>query len=97
MSDDEDLLGPRRRLGRPPKPSSLRDLLILACPPDIAAVARALVTKGKEEGQTIESVYRWIRVNRIPPLQAARLVDASEGRTTLADFYPYIFFENLDA
>lgn len=86
---DEDLIGPPLRKKRQPI-SALHKLLVQAVPPNLTAVSAAV-------GLTDEAVYRWIRLNRIPPLPAARIVDASEGRVTLADFYPYIFLENHDA
>lgn len=81
---DEDLLGPRKAAGRPSFPSSLQTLLVQAIPPNVPAVAAAL-------DLTEVSVYRWIRRNSIPPKQAARIVDLSEGRVTLSDFFGYIF------
>lgn len=70
--------------GQPRKRTPLSDLLCHAIGPTIQAAA------DKMELHPI-SVHRWLRLNRIPPLQAARIVDLSNGRVTLADFYPFIF------
>ena len=103
--DDIDLLGPpksypqksERYARRFQKTDPLYKLLLLACPPhpttgkpSIKHIAALLDIK-------TEAIYKWLTANRVPPLQAATLVDLADGRVTIGDFSPYIFLENLDA
>lgn len=98
---DDDLLGPSTEESTE---SPLRQLMMLACPPhpktghkSIRRLASLMTSEAKPDGLVDEALFKWIRQNRIPPIQAARIVDLSEGRVTLGDFSPYYLLDNLDA
>lgn len=96
---DDDLLGPptKKRVGRPPSNNNaLRGVLLKACPPDPDTGQRSVLILAGLMGLTTEALFKWIRLNKIPPLQAAKVVDVSKGRVTLHDFTPFIFLEDLD-
>jgi hypothetical protein len=97
MSDD--LLGPAKKPPHRPwsTENALRHVLLHACPPDPATGQRSIMRLSKLLGVSDEAIFKWIRLNRIPPLQAAKVVDVSEGRVTLGTFTAFIFLENEDA
>lgn len=96
MDNDDDLLGPARTPSEQPE-NPLRQLILRACPPDPATGQRTIVRLARLMGLTDEALFKWIRQNRIPPVQAARIVDLAEGRVTIGDFSPFYLLENLDS
>jgi hypothetical protein len=68
----------------------LHNLLLRACPPDDNG-NRSIPVLAKHLEMSSWGVFKWIKNNRLPPRQAAKIVELSHGEVTLNDFIPYIF------
>ena len=51
---------------------------------DVSDIARTFSTSR-------ETVYKWLRADRIPPARAMQLIALSGRRLTEADFVPFVF------
>lgn len=68
----------------------LHDLLLLACPPDDQG-DRSIPILARHLEMSSWGVFKWIKNNKLPPRQAVKVVELSQGRVKLEDFTPYIF------
>lgn len=74
----------------------LRELILRACPPNPATGMSSIRHLAKLLDMSEQGIFQWFKTNTIPPKRAAEIVDLSEGRVTLADFSPWVYFQNLD-
>ncbi|NBC29878.1 MAG: hypothetical protein GVY29_07790 [Spirochaetes bacterium] len=68
----------------------LYKLLIRAAPEDENGVKR-IRTLAQKIGMSRYGVYKWIKTERIRPVRARQVVEASEGRVKLSEFDPWIY------
>lgn len=68
----------------------LHRLLLEACPPNEDG-DRSITILAKALGMSSWGIFKWIRNGRIPPRQAANVVDVSQGKVTLHQFDPFIY------
>jgi hypothetical protein len=68
----------------------LHDLLLKACPPDENGVT-SIPILARSLGMSAWGVFKWIKADKIPPRQAARISQMSDGRVSLDDFTPYVY------
>jgi hypothetical protein len=68
----------------------LHDLLLTACPPDEEGFKSIPILAAKLE-MTAYGIYKWIKASKLPPEQAMRIVEMSEGRTKIEDFHVFVY------
>lgn len=88
----EALLGPitDKKVRKYKELGPLHDLLLKACPPD-ATGDRSIPILAKHLNMSSWGVFKWIKHDRLPPRQAMKIVELSEGKVTIEQFGPYIF------
>lgn len=70
----------------------LHDLLLRACPPnDKGEKSITILADSFDPPLSAWSIHKWVQKGKIPPGRAVEVVDLSDGRTTLADFSPFIY------
>lgn len=69
----------------------LHDLLLKACPPSKKG-EKSITILAKALHVSASAVHRWIKRKKIPPKRAADVVTIADGRVTLANFSPFIYF-----
>lgn len=75
--------------------NDLHRLLLSSTPPDLSGEV-TLTHLAKQLGVARYAVYKWIRNQRLGPERALAVVRLSRGRTTLADFHPFVYGVSKD-
>jgi hypothetical protein len=90
--DIEELLGPvtDKKVRKYKELGPLHDLLLKACPPNEHG-ERSIPILAKYLDMSSWGVFKWIKNNKLPPRQAMKIVELSEGKVTIDQFSPYIF------
>jgi hypothetical protein len=93
---------------RPPKIRKIKDcgplhdLLIRACPPTLddktklertPSGVKSIRMLARWLGMSAWGVQKWANTGRIPPQKARKIVDLNPEEVTLADFSPFVYFE----
>lgn len=87
----ETTLSPPHAFSRHKDLGKLQALLLTACPPD-ASGKSSIPVLAKHLGVSNQYLYKWIDTGRVPPNFVTPLVTLGEGRVSLEDFHPYVFF-----
>lgn len=67
----------------------IQNLLFEACPPNKAGV-KSIPVLAKAMGLSSQTVYYWIKKNRIPAAKAKALVKVSKGSVSLEMVVPFV-------
>jgi hypothetical protein len=70
----------------------LHNLLLRACPPDPETGEKSIYRLAALLGVSKTAPFNWIDKNSVPSRRAGMIVDISEGRVTLSDLAPYVFY-----
>lgn len=84
FAHEEAMIRKKRDLG------SLHKLLLEACPP--VDGVKSIEVLAKQLKVSPQALRKAIRRNSFSPRRAVKVVELSEGRVTLADFSPFIYF-----
>ncbi len=73
------------------KGDKLKDLLVLACPPDPKTGAKSIPLLAKSVSVSKQALGHAMGRGRVTPGLAQKIVDVADGRVTLNDLSPFIF------
>lgn len=79
----------RRKLS--PQQQQLKDLMILACPPEPITGAKSVPLLAKKIEVSKQALGHAMSKATVTPSLAQKIVDAAEGRVSLSDLSPFIF------
>lgn len=68
----------------------LHDLLLKACPPNAQGIKSIPILADAME-LTPYTIYKWIANGKVPPGQAVRITEISQGQVVRNDFDPYVY------
>lgn len=68
----------------------MHDLLLRACPPDENGIV-SIPILADHLGCEAATLYRWMKVERIPPARVVEIVEISGGRVERDEFDAYVF------
>lgn len=69
--------------------SPIQDLLLKACPPSKQGV-KSITVLAKKMGVSSQTIYNWIKNNRIPPGRVKAIVKVSRKQVTLEMIVPFV-------
>lgn len=70
----------------------LQELLVRACPADKKTGVKSVPNLARKMKLSPWAVYKWVKAGRIPPRRATQIVELAEGRVTLGDFSPFVYW-----